>query len=110
MFALRGLEPVAQLANKKPQCVQRLAQIVAGHSQETGLRQVGKLQLMGALLDPSFQICIRLFKLGRHEIELVAQRLEVVTRLDRDALAKLAATDAFRARPQGFDGHDHTAR
>src|SRR5262245_5079874 len=68
-----------------------------------------RFQLVRALLDLLFQAGIGLLKLPRHRIALVGERLELVPRLDGDALAEVAATEACGTQPQRLDRADHAA-
>ena len=106
--SIRADEPVAlglirlraQLRDEQVQGVQRLAQIVACRREEARLRQVGDLQLVRALLDLAFERRIGALQLGRHVVELFAELLQLVSRLDRDAVIERSGTDASSTRGQ----------
>ena len=74
------------------------------------LAQVGELQLVGALLDLALQRRVGALQLGRHVVELLAQRLQLVAGLDRDAVIERPRADARGARRQRLDRNRHSAR
>ena len=100
----------AQLRGEQVQGVQRLAQIVTRCRKETRLRQIGRLQLLGALLHLALERRVGGLQLARHVVQLLSQRFELVSRLDRDAMIELASADARRSGGQGADGNHHQAR
>ena len=61
------------------------------------------------VLDLAFEGRVGVLQLGRHAVELVAERLQLVAGLDRDALRQIAAADACRAVAQRTDRNDHPA-
>src|SRR5262249_56843395 len=91
----RRPQPAAQLRNEQAQGVQGLAQVVVCGGQEARLRQVGELELLGAVDGLSLQVRIGLLELGGHEVELIPQGLQIIAGLDRNAPAELAAADPF---------------
>ena len=90
--------------------MQRLAQIVARCGEEARLRQVGDLQLVGALLDLAFERRVGALQLRRHVVELFAERLQLVAGLDGDAVVERARADAGGAGGERPDRHHHHAR
>ena len=72
--------------------------------------KIGRLQLLGALLHLALERRVGALQLGRHVVELLAQRLELVSRLDRDAMIERAGADACRPGGQRLHGNHHQAR
>ncbi len=89
--------------------MQRLPQIMARRRQKAGFGEVGKLELLRALLDFALERSIRILKPGSHAVELIAESLELIAGSDRDALGEIAAADPRGTVPQGLDRHDHSA-
>src|SRR5215475_6513455 len=87
----------------------RLPQVVTRGCQKARLCEIGELELTGTLLDLALKGGVRLLQLGRHAVELVAERLQLVAGLDRDPLAEIAAADACCAVPQGPYRDHHLA-
>ena len=79
--------------------VQRLSQVMARRRQEPGFGLIGERKLMRAFLDLALEGRIRILKLGRHAVELLAERLELVTGVDRDSVGQIAAADSHGADP-----------
>ena len=90
--------------------MQRLAQIVARGRQETRFGEIGQLELLRAFLDLALERGMPTLQLGRHAVELVAQRLKLIAGLDRDTLIEIATSDPRRAIAQGPDRYHHSAR
>ena len=68
------------------------------------------MQLTRALLHLAFERRIGTLQLGRHVVQLVSQRFELVSRLDIDAMIECACADARRSSGQGANGNHHQAR
>src|SRR5262245_14813627 len=79
-------------------------------SKKTRPCQIGQLELVRALFDLALECCVRFLQPDRQAVELVAQRLELVTGLDGDALSKITAPDSFRTHSERLDRRNHPAR
>ena len=93
----------AQLRDEQVQGMQRLAQIVARCREEARLGQVGDLQLVRALLDLALERRVGALQLGRHVVQLFSERLQLVSRLDRDAMIERTGADASGTRGQALE-------
>ncbi len=122
-----GLQPhhlaVAQANDAKRCAAQRLCGFGQGrqHRLQVERRAADDLEHVGGrgllierfaqfgrpLLDLVLQVGIGFLKPCAHVVELVGETLEFIAGLDRDALGKIAAADAFGAGAQRLDRADH---
>ena len=72
-----------------------------------GLLLEGLGELPGARLDLLLEVGVRLLKLDGCPIELLGQRLQLITGLHLDAMAEIAGADASRPIPEHADGRGH---
>src|SRR5215510_1885224 len=77
--------------------------------EKAGLGEVGELKLMGAFLYLAFEARVGVLQLRRHAVELIGERLELVTGSDGNALAQVPAADACRTRSDSLYRNDHAA-
>src|SRR6266542_3291169 len=89
--------------------MQGLSKVVTRRRQETGLGLVGDFKLTRALLDLALERIIRVLKMGRHAVELIPERLQLIAGLDRDASGQIAAADLCGALAECPYRHDHSA-
>src|SRR5438067_3577032 len=83
---------------------------MARRGEKSRLGEIGCLELPCALFDLALQRGIRFLQAGGHLVELIAQRLELVAGLDRNALTKIAAADPRSAVVQCANWYHHAAR
>ena len=68
MSALAGTQLALQLLHEETQGMERLTQIMAGHSDKARLGLVGGFELARALFDFAFQIRVGFVKPGGHGV------------------------------------------
>src|SRR6266446_8139752 len=88
--------------------MQGLPKVVTRRRQETGLGEVGDFKLTRALLDLALERGIRVLEPGRHAVELIPERLQLIAGLDRDAPGQIAAADSCSAVAQRPYRHNHS--
>ena len=113
--------PLGQHLGEADDGVQRRPQLVGHVGQELALVLACLLQLAALLFDLArpildftrpiydllFEVCVRLLKLGRHGVELIGERLDLIAGSDLDSLVQRPFADASCARLQRLERGQH---
>src|SRR5437667_7723021 len=90
--------------------MQLLAQVVTRRREIAGLGEIAELELMSALVNLALQRRVGLLQLHRHAVELLAERLQLVSARNIDAMIERAGTNPSSTRLHGPNWRDHPSR